>query len=66
MNSPVPSPTLAAITPGPMIRHAERGGGGISRTATGGRYFVGNREAAVDAIEYLQRQGTGNTRGRYE
>src|ERR671914_1933701 len=42
MNSPEASPTPAATTPGPMIRHHDRGGLGSSRGSGAGRCLVGN------------------------
>src|SRR3989337_1936146 len=44
MNSPDASPTPAAMTPGPMMRHVEEGASGSGRTSgAGNRLLVGNR-----------------------
>src|ERR1044072_4647215 len=45
MNSPLASPTPAAMMPGPMIRQVDRGGSGNGRISGLARYFAGNRSA---------------------
>ena len=55
MNSPEARPTPAATTPGPMIRHVERGGSGRSRCSGAGRCRVGKASTTEELDAYSLR-----------
>src|SRR5918996_5076479 len=55
MNSPEARPTPAATTPGPMIRHVERGGSGRSFNSGAGTCRVGKASTTEEPDAYSLR-----------